>query len=364
MSRLNINNLTNENEDGSPKISGISTFSSTHYFVPPSGTTAERPSHADPGMIRFNTDSGHLEYYNGVEWTSVIVNNNELGGGTGSNTGVGARGFVAGGAYSTNVNLIDYFTISVLGNSQDFGDLTTSRSLNQGCSSITRGIIFGGQSSGNVIDYVTISSTGDAQDFGDMQNTSGFSAALSNQTRGICNGSGASLDYITISSTGNAIDFGSTSGIANNQFSGGIASPVRGLFSGGAPASNTIQYVTISTTGDGQEFGDLVTASHAHSGCSNSIRGVYGGSDEATTQIIFVTIATTGNAQDFGDLSVGGRNIGASSSSTRGVFAGRGLSASNAIEYITIASTGNAIDFGDISSARGGAGFSNGHGGL
>ena len=65
MSRLNINNLTNENEDGSPRISGISTFSSPHYFVPPSGTTAERPSDPGEGMIRFNTDSGH--------WSIILV---------------------------------------------------------------------------------------------------------------------------------------------------------------------------------------------------------------------------------------------------------------------------------------------------
>ena len=30
-------------------------------------------------MIRFNTDSGHLEYYTGTHWVDVITNNNELG---------------------------------------------------------------------------------------------------------------------------------------------------------------------------------------------------------------------------------------------------------------------------------------------
>ena len=358
MSEFKSSNFSNEDNSGGPDLVGITTFTSTAYFVPPSGNTAQRPSGDGLayGTLRFNTDIGRLEVWRGDHWATILGESPNLNG--------GARGFVAGGAWGSNVNLIDYFTISVLGNSQDFGDLTTGRSLNQGCSSITRGIIFGGTGTGNVIDFVTISSTGDAQDFGDMQSPSGFSASLSNQTRGICNGSGATLDYITISSTGNAIDFGSTSGIANNQFSGGIASPVRGLFSGGAPAVSKIQYITISTTGNGQDFGDLITACHAHSGCSNATRGVYGGSSEAPTQIIFVTIATTGNAQDFGDLSVGGRNIGASASPTRGVFAGRGLSSSNTIEYITISTTGNSLDFGDILSARGGAGFSNGHGGL
>ena len=81
MSRLNVGNLYNENEDGAPVVSGISTFSSPHYFVPPSGSTAQRPQNPGEGMIRFNTDSGHLEYYAGTHWADVIVNNNDLGGG-------------------------------------------------------------------------------------------------------------------------------------------------------------------------------------------------------------------------------------------------------------------------------------------
>ena len=73
MSRLNVGNLFNENEDGAPVVSGISTFSSPYYFVPPSGSTAQRPSSPGEGMIRFNTDSGHLEYYTGTHWADVIV---------------------------------------------------------------------------------------------------------------------------------------------------------------------------------------------------------------------------------------------------------------------------------------------------
>jgi hypothetical protein len=89
MSRLNINNLTNENEDGSPRISGISTFSSTAFLEAPKGTTAQRPENVAPGMIRFNTDSGHLEYYTGEFWDEVLVANNTLDGG---NRGVFGNG--------------------------------------------------------------------------------------------------------------------------------------------------------------------------------------------------------------------------------------------------------------------------------
>ena len=35
----------------------------------PSGTTAQRPGSPTEGMVRFNTDYGHLEWYNGTSWT-------------------------------------------------------------------------------------------------------------------------------------------------------------------------------------------------------------------------------------------------------------------------------------------------------
>ena len=121
MSRLNVGNLFNENEDGAPVVSGISTFSSPHYFVPPSGSTAERPQNPGEGMIRFNTDSGHLEYYSGELWVDVITNNNELGNHlvTNSAGGTGTRGVLMGGGVPGLVNDIDYITVETLGNSQD-----------------------------------------------------------------------------------------------------------------------------------------------------------------------------------------------------------------------------------------------------
>ena len=35
MSQINIRNLSNENDDGSPEIVGVSTFTATSFFVPP-----------------------------------------------------------------------------------------------------------------------------------------------------------------------------------------------------------------------------------------------------------------------------------------------------------------------------------------
>ena len=77
-----------------------------------------------------------------------------------------------------------------------------------------------------------------------------------------------------------------------------------------------------------------------------------------------------GNAINFGDLTAGNGSTPAASNCIRGVFAGgyrdpNGHASAN-IDYIEIATEGNAVDFGDLSvqNDAGGAGVSNGHGGL
>ena len=377
MSRLNINNLTNENEDGSPKISGISTFSSTHYFVPPSGSTAERPSHADPGMIRFNTDSGHLEYYNGVEWTSVIVNNNELGisnNAAGTSGGLGARGVIGARATPGFINNIDYFTISTRGDALDFGDMSSARYTYATFASSTRGVFAGGNGNTTRIESITFASTGDAVvDSGVLNDGRYHCTGCSNSTRGLAAGGVPSLDsieYVTIASLGNAVDFGDLNEAL--RFPGAYASSVRGIFAGGYnPAAtpsirNTIQYVTISTTGNTEDFGDL-TRIGAPKGVGSSTRAVFGGYGSSVDNTIdFITMSTTGNAQDFGDLAIVGVGVGgAFSSVTRGCFAGGLPGNSNVVQSVEVASTGNTVDFGNLSTGgHGGHGMSNGHGGL
>lgn len=37
----------------------------------PVGTTAERPSSPEKGMIRINTDNKQVEYYDGTEWKVI-----------------------------------------------------------------------------------------------------------------------------------------------------------------------------------------------------------------------------------------------------------------------------------------------------
>ena len=375
MSKFNISRLTNENEDGAPRISGISTFSSTAFFEPPKGTTAQRPEFVQPGMIRFNTDGAHLEYYNGVEWTEVLVANNTLDG--------GARGLFGGGyvpAGGGDQSRIDYITISSLGNAITFGNLSASRRGLSACGSATRGLFMGASgASPQRIDFITYSSTGDATTFGTLSTNKEGNGALSSSTRAISFGgdnvgSGTNvIEYMTIASTSNGIDFGDLLS-SQTTFTGGVSSSTRGVIGGGntypsEPQTNVIQYITISTLGNSIDFGDLTTPKGSGTATSNSTRGIFIGGfsgPSRTNTIEYVTIASTGNAQDFGDLTNATGSFAACSSSTRALYGGgTAPTTTNTIEYITILTTGNAIDFGDLTIARFSPGAcSNGHGGL
>ena len=99
----------------------------------------------------------------------------------------GTRGLVAAGYNgSAYVNTIDYVTIASLGDAQDFGDVTQSRSSSKGqVSSTIRGVFGSGNTPSvtNTVDYVTIASTGDANDFGDT-NSPGFEQAGCSDSHG------------------------------------------------------------------------------------------------------------------------------------------------------------------------------------
>ena len=395
MSQINIRNLSNENDDGSPEIVGVSTFSATSFFVPPKGSTAERPSDCEPGSIRFNTDTSNLEYFRGktIGWSQFELVTPNLGGGTGSNTGVGVRGLIMGGNGSPDSTReeIEFITVSTLGNSQDFGELTQgSQAAFGGLGNRTHAFYAGGSqipAGLNVIQKITVASTGNATDYGDI--TSGNRASgggASNQIRSILAGGNLGspatnvIEYFSTIQSGNSKDFGDLSGAAEGV-EGSVNSSTRGLFYGIASyGANTIEFITMSTTGNSSDFGDLTQGVASGAGGGNSTRGVVGGGYTPETSpatrvntIQFVTIASTGNAQDFGDLTQNRSGLNAMSSPTRTVFAGGAVYPTfyNVMDKIEIATTGNAIDFGDIagSGSTNGAVFnsnavSNGHGGL
>ena len=79
-------------------------------------------------------------------------------------------------------------TIASLGNSQDFGDLTESKSYAYGTSNSIRGVFAGGRNPAariNTIEYVTITSSGNAQDFGDLTTNRSQTGACSDSHGGL-----------------------------------------------------------------------------------------------------------------------------------------------------------------------------------
>ena len=369
---------------GGPDLVGITTMTSPYYFVPPSGSTAERPQSAPPGMLRFNTDIGRLEVWRNDHWATILGESPNLGdqNNTNSTGGTGTRAFFAGGQTPSNSDVIDFITIATLGDAQDFGNLTEAKQRTAACASNVTGIIAGGYTTGfeNKVEKITFASTGNAVDTGSNLTVSrNRLSSCSNQTRGLFLGGNTPsmsdvIDFVTISSSANAVDFGNLS--TARQGCRAVASAVRGVCAGGISGSspytyqNIIDYITISTTGDAQDFGDLTrTTSMEMGSASNSTRGIFAGGYNPSAYvntIDFITIATTGNASDFGDITSTRADLDGSSSPVRAVFGGGSTPTKvNTIDYITIAATGNAVDFGDITSTIYSVDVgSNGHGGI
>ena len=386
MSEVRVNNLSNENNTGGPTISGITTYSGRHFFVPPQGDTASRPSDCEPGSLRFNTDSAKLEYFRGdtIGWVEVEASSPEMGGGTGSNqNALGARAISGGGFLS--VRTIEFVTVSTFGDSQDFGDLTSAGGIHgrQAPSTETR-MLFSGGYINNAIEFVTVASTGDSVDFGDMVYRQYGQTGVNDTIRGVfCGGASTTpfvpshnathnvIQYVTISTTGNAVDFGD---LLLAGFPGAsMNSTTRGIIArqNGPVGPNAIMdTITMRTLGNATDFGDCLSAtgSNVAGGACNATRGILAGG-HLHNIIQFITMATTGDATDFGDLSENKNIARGASSKTRGIFvSGAAPSGVNTIESVQIATTGNAVDFGDMAYLGGdktqNTCNSNAHGGI
>ena len=158
-------------------------------------------------------------------------------------------------------------------NANDFGDLI-QKGMNGGGNQVqspTRGVFGGGDTPGakvNLIQYVTMTTLGNSSDFGDLNELRGSVAAASNAVTGIYGGGGSpttlqSIDKITLASLGNATDYGDL--LAATSSFGAGASPTRIIFAGGySPAGpskiDVIQYKQFTSSGDTVDFGDLLGA--------------------------------------------------------------------------------------------------------
>ena len=194
------------------------------------------------------------------------------------------RGVIAGG----NRNDIEYITMSSTATGVTFGDNASGNiRYSNGSGSSTRGIIAVGYKASpgagvNTVEYITISTLGDSADFGDLTTTDGDGPfTCSNSIRTLKGGGGfnagtVTIDYATIATLGNYADFGD---LTQSRYSAdGVASPTRGVFGGGAAHPNyydTIDYVQIMSTGNAIDFGDLVNDNRNYlSGASNGHGGL------------------------------------------------------------------------------------------
>ena len=385
MSEVRVNNLSNENNTGGPTISGITTYSGRHFFVPPQGDTASRPSDCEPGSLRFNTDSSKLEYFRGntIGWTEIEAELTEPLGRDGSNSGLGVRGMMFNGPTPSFSNSIRFITVSTTGADEDFGDTTAAKANCISFGGRVRAASMGGQTtpSGsswtNDVDMVIVASKGNSTDYATLTSNKKEGGGFSNRTRAFYVGGGYNIiEFVTISQGGDFVDFGDLSN--NAEQLAAMSSPVRGVFTMNSlipqySSSNQIEFVTMMSTGNSIDFGDMTSVRFANNSGSNATRGIiangYNPSPSSAVQNIaeFLTISTTGNTIDFGDTTQARySSFGSCCSGTRMVIPGGYVAPApvNTIDKFEFATTGNAIDFGDLATAAGPTSTSNGHGGL
>lgn len=322
-----------------PTFQGGIGFVSQNWLTLPKGTTTDRNRTGGRGLFGGGESPAKT---NTIEFVTIssMGNAKDFGDLTDSrlqcgSCGSSTRGLFAGGETAISPGkskAIDYVTIASTGNAVDFGDLIEQvEKLRNGLSNNTRGIFGGGGANApvgnsNIINYVTISTLGDALDFGDLLRGKTDMTAASSPVRGLFFNTATAIanteiSYITIASTGNAQDFGDLT-TARSQAAASSSSTRALIFGGSIPGNytNSIEYVTISTLGNASDFGDMNEAAQEKAGTSNSIRGiVIGGDPGLLNRIDYVTIQTTGNTKDFGDISAATQSGAACSDSHGGL---------------------------------------------
>ncbi len=353
----------------------------TGHFSVPTGGSNDRQQTPVEGTVRFNTDIGTLEFFNGNEWRQFVVS-----GGSGRSLFAGGRGNPGGG--NIDYTHVKSMQVNTLGSVTGFGDLTLNQRYGgAGCSNSIRGLVCGGwQSPVNNFDveYFTLASEGNGIDWG-QNNAGGWgSQGASSSVRGMSAGGGyptatATIDSFHFATAGSKEDFGDIAGAARGRGDRAANNQIRAVFGGGyTPAKyNIAQSKNLSSDGNTVAFGEFNRGNGRNGAVSDSVRGVFSGAWNDTSSpagtvgcIDFFTFATFGDAVEFGDLSVPNYALGNCQNMTRGVFIGGNTpGAALRAEYVTIQSAGNSQDFGDLNHISTThlaqpIGMSDSHGGL
>ena len=153
------------------------------------------------------------------------------------------RGIMAGGYSSLGdeSKVIDFVTIATTGNAQDFGDIGTKFTsyAQNGYGSSTRGVfpLCDSNDSGSykcdTLDFITLSTLGNTTEYGDLTTSRAIACSFSNPTRGVLV-AGASpdsddIDYNNIATGGTSIDFGEYSAYSKLSDASGCSNAHGGL---------------------------------------------------------------------------------------------------------------------------------------
>ena len=238
------------------------------------------------------------------------------------------RGVCMGGQSPSYTNVIDSMQLSSAGNAADFGDSQQDGGYRSAHSNNIRGISFSVYTPSvsnpymsNVIEFVTMSNVGNATDFGDLSETrmansgfgnniNAFSAAGS--TNNALSGDSDRIDKVVIATTGNSTDYADLSTASTS--SAGFGSTTRGCVAGGRISGSSrnanITQNDLTSGATGSDFGDLSATRRDLPGADNNVRGVTmgGNAPGQLNTIEFIQIDSGGNAQDFGDLTVARSN--------------------------------------------------------
>jgi len=197
--------------------------------------------------------------------------------------------FSTGYTGSANTNAIDYIEISTTGNGVDFGDTIIANRSPKALASPTRFVQAGGYTTEyhKGMEFLTISSLGNTLSFGDLSTRVFGAEGVSNNIRGVFAGGRDqtnsfinNIDFIIISSTGSIGNFGDL--INTTTHSVGSSTNTRGVFTGGyniasAPTVvETMSYITFSSKGDSLDFGNLGIPVDMAGGTSDSHGGLGG----------------------------------------------------------------------------------------
>ena len=339
MSDFKINSIATKQGQHGPVIAGVSTVNSTGCMKIPSGPTEFRGGRGR-GIIGSgqNIPSGGVNTMNliTIATTGNATDFGDLSVGAAYRKGLASS---TRGIFSNSQGdlTFDYVTISSQGGGVDFGEAITDHMGGATFNSSTRGFRAGGTDpsvsspfTSNIMGMI-IASTGSFFDAGDLTMVGTYQNGASSPTRGIIfGGTNPSLgtynniDVFTMASGGNAIKFGEL--ITARKYADTASNSIRALAAGGVTDSdattNSIEFVTIATDGNAQDFGDLhsATSTGKNGSVSSATRGIFSGFYPAqTARMDFVTIMSAGNAQDFGDMTATWYYHGGCSDSNGGI---------------------------------------------